>query len=237
MDKLYIVMPAYNEKGAIEKVVDEWHAVLDSIGNGSKLVIFNDGSEDNTSGVLGKIKNKYPNLIVIDKENTGHGPTCMFAYKYAVAEGADWVFQTDSDGQTKSRDFLSFWEKRNIYDFIIGWRAKRGDGLARRFISQILKLALFVIFKMMVKDANAPFRLMKVERLRQYLPVIPDNYFLPNTLLSVMITKNKENVLWKEISFAPRTSGISSMPLIKVVKLGIILINKLYKMRNVKLPK
>lgn len=237
MDKLYIVMPAYNEEGAIAKIVDEWHSVIASIGNGSKLVIFNDGSKDSTSGVLEKIKSKYPNLIVVNKENDGHGPTCILAYKYAIAEGADWVFQTDSDGQTKASDFLSFWEKRNNYGFIIGWRLMRGDGLPRRFISQILKWTLFLIFRVTVKDANTPFRLMKVDRLRQYLPAIPDDYFLPNTLLSVMITKNKERIAWQEITFAPRASGITSIPLAKFGKLGIQLIAQLYKMRNMKLPK
>ena len=237
MNKLYIVMPVYNEEGVIAKIVDEWHAIVEFVGNGSKLIIFNDGSQDNTSGVLEKIKDKYPNLIVINKENSGQGPTCIAAYKYADIEGANWIFQTDSDGQTKSSDFRPFWEKRNTYDFITGWRAKRGDGLARRFISQILKLVLLVIFKVMVKDANTPFRLMKVERLRQYLPLIPDNYFLTNTLLSVMITKNKERILWQKISFVQRTSGISSVSFMKVIRLGMNLIKQLYKMRNVKLPK
>jgi dolichol-phosphate mannosyltransferase len=234
VNKLYIVMPVYNEEGVIAKVVDEWHAVVESVGNDSKLVIFNDGSQDNTLGVLEKIKDKYPNLIIINKENSGQGPTCIAAYKYAVVKGADWIFQTDSDGQTKSSEFRPFWEKRNTYDFIIGWRAKRGDGLTRRFVSQILKLALFVIFKVMVKDANTPFRLMKVERLRKYLPAIPDDYFLANTLLSVMITKKEEIILWQKISFSSRTSGVSSMPFMKVVRLGINLITQLYKMRKIK---
>jgi dolichol-phosphate mannosyltransferase len=237
MDKLYIVMPAYNEEGAIAKVVDEWHSVIEAIGNGSQLVVFNDGSNDSTLSVLEKIKSKYPNLIIMNKKNTGHGPTCILAYKYAVAEKVDWVFQTDSDGQTKASDFWRFWEERNNYDFIIGWRVKRGDGLARKFVSQILKLALFVIFKMMVKDANAPFRLMKVECLRKYLPMIPDNYFLSNTLLSIMIKKNNERVLWQKISFASRASGHSSIFLIKFCKLGINLIAQLYKIKNIRLPK
>ncbi len=34
MNELYMVMPAYNEEGAIAKVVDEWHAVVESAGNG-----------------------------------------------------------------------------------------------------------------------------------------------------------------------------------------------------------
>jgi dolichol-phosphate mannosyltransferase len=237
MNKLYIVMPAYNEEGAITKVVEKWHAVVESVGNDSKLFIFNDGSKDNTAGVLEKIKNKYPSLIVINKENSGHGPTCTAAYKYAVAEGADWVFQTDSDGQTNSADFWRFWEKRNSYDFIIGWRAKRGDGRVRWFVSRTLKLAVLIIFGVIIKDVNSPFRLMKVERLRKYLPAIPDNYFLPNTLWSVIITKNKESVLWQEISFAPRKAGSSSVPMMKIVRLGITLITQLYKMRNIKLPK
>ncbi|MGD0279239.1 MAG: glycosyltransferase family 2 protein [Smithella sp.] len=234
MNKLYIVMPSYNEEGVIAKVVDEWHAIVESVGNGSKLAIFNDGSKDNTVRILENIKNKYPDLIVINKQNTGHGPTCTFAYKYAVAENADWIFQTDSDGQTKSSDFWHFWEKRSVYDFIIGYRAKRGDGCARRFISRTLMLALFVIFNVVVKDANTPFRLMKVDRLRRYIPVVPDNFFLPNTLLTVMITKNKENILWQEITFAPRTSGISSIPLVKIGKLAIALITQLYKMKDLK---
>lgn len=234
MDKLYIVMPAYNEDDVIVNVVDEWHKVIEKIGHDSQLVIFNDGSKDNTLSVLENIRSKYPNLAVISKENTGHGPTCIFAYKYAIAENADWIFQTDSDGQTRSSDFWHFWEKRNSYDFIIGYRVKRGDGLARRFISQTLKVVILIIFKVSVKDANTPFRLMKVECLRKYIPVIPRDFFLPNTLLSVMITKNKENFFWQEITFAPRTSGISTISLAKIGKLGTTLIKQLYKLRNVK---
>lgn len=230
-------MPAYNEENTIAKVVDEWHAVAETVGHGSKLVVFNDGSKDSTAGVLEKIKNKYPNLTIINKENSGHGPTCRLAYQYAVDEKADWVFQTDSDGQTKSGEFRSFWEKRNQYDFIIGHRVKRSDSVDRRFISQILKRVLFMIFKVTVADANTPFRLMKAERLRYYLPLIPNDYFLCNTLLSVLITKNKERIFWQEISFAPRLSGISSIPLVKFSKLAIKLIPELYKMRDLNLPK
>lgn len=234
MDKLYIVMPAYNEEKAIASVVDEWHKVVEKVGADSRLVIFNDGSRDNTLSILEKIRSRYPNLVVFNKENAGHGPTCTLAYKYAIAENADWIFQTDSDGQTKSGDFWHFWEKRAIYDFIIGFRPIRADGLARRFISQTLKIIILIIFKVIVKDANTPFRLMKVELLRKYLPVIPEDFFLPNTLLSVMITKNKEKIFWQDITFVQRSSGVSSISPVKIGKLGITLIKQLYKLRNVK---
>lgn len=235
-DKLYIVMPVYNEGGAIEKVVAEWHSIVDSTGNGSKLVVLNDGSTDDTSAILERIKKNYPNMTVVNKNNTGHGPTCMTAYKFAVAEKADWVFQTDSDGQTKSGDFRSFWERRGDFHFIIGWRKDRKDGLARWCVSRTLKLAVWVTFGMAMKDVNAPFRLMHVERLRRYLPLIPDDYFLPNTLLSIMFAKNNEKIIWQEISFIPRTSGRSSVPFMRVAGMGIKLLSQLYKMRNMKLP-
>ncbi|KQC08169.1 MAG: hypothetical protein APR62_05350 [Smithella sp. SDB] len=234
MDKLYIVMPAYNEEKAIANVVDEWHKVIEKVGRDSKLVIFNDGSKDNTLRVLENIRSRYPSLVVVNKENAGHGPTCTLAYKYAIADNADWIFQTDSDGQTKPCDFWQFWEKRNNYDFIIGSRSKRADGVARRFVSQTLKVVILIIFKVIVKDANTPFRLMKVERLRKYIPAIPEDFFLPNTLLSVMITKNKEKIFWQDITFVQRSSGISSISPAKIGRLGLTLIKQLYKLRNVK---
>lgn len=236
MNKLYIVMPVYNEEGAIEKIVDQWHAVAVSAGSGSKLVVFDDGSRDRTPEILKKIKGQYQDLIIISRQNSGHGPTCIAAYRFAVAEGADWIFQTDADGQTNPDDFRSFWAKKNIYDFIIGWRLRRSDGPLRRFVSWVLKWSVFLIFGRLLKDANTPFRLMNAGRLRKYLALIPDNYFLPNTLLSVMVAKNGEKVLWQEISFAPRQSGVSSMPFVKVAGRGIGLIRQLYKMRKIKLP-
>ena len=235
MNKLYVVMPAYNEAGIIEKVVQEWHAVVDSVGHGSRLIVLNDGSTDETSAILESIKTSHPNLTVINKTNSGHGPTCLAAYKFAVDEGADWVFQTDADGQTQSGEFWKFWEKRDTCDFIIGWRARRADGPSRVFISRILKGVLALLFNVSLKDANAPFRLMKAERLRLYLPLIPDNFFIPNVLLSAMLTREGEKILWQEISFNPRNAGQSSIALFRFGGLGIKLIIELYKLRHLKL--
>ena len=39
MDKLYIVIPAYNEEENIEAVIKDWYPIVEKIGNGSRLVI------------------------------------------------------------------------------------------------------------------------------------------------------------------------------------------------------
>ena len=46
MDKLYIVIPAYNEQDNIEEVVKDWYPIVEQRGEESKLVIIDDGSKD-----------------------------------------------------------------------------------------------------------------------------------------------------------------------------------------------
>ena len=48
MDKLYIVIPAYNEQDNIEEVVKDWYPVVEKTGAESRLVIIDDGSKDAT---------------------------------------------------------------------------------------------------------------------------------------------------------------------------------------------
>ena len=64
------------------------------------------------------LEKKYPLFIAETKENTGHGATCPHAY--TVERGADYIFQTDSDGQTEPGEFWGLWKERENYDFLIG---------------------------------------------------------------------------------------------------------------------
>ena len=54
MEKLYIVIPAYNEETNIEQCINEWYPVVEKYnGEGnSRLVIIDDGSKDNTFSVM-----------------------------------------------------------------------------------------------------------------------------------------------------------------------------------------
>ena len=99
-DSLYIIMPAYNEEKNIGTVIEQWYPVVERIGGESRLVILNDGSRDGTYEMIRKYQKKYERLIGIDKPNEGHGGTILRGYHYAVDAGADYIFQTDSDGQT-----------------------------------------------------------------------------------------------------------------------------------------
>ena len=47
---------------------------------------------------------------------------CFMAISMHSKNGADYIFQTDSDGQTLPEEFEPFWKRRQKYDMVIGWR-------------------------------------------------------------------------------------------------------------------
>jgi len=221
MTKLIIVMPAYNEEVNIESVIKQWHPIVEKIGDDSKLVIFDDGSKDKTFSIMQKLQDRYPCLIPITKKNSGHGATCLYAYNYAIENGAEYVFQTDSDGQTNPDEFWNFWDLRNKYDFIIGSRKSRKDGSERILVTKVLKLVIWLIFGTKVEDANTPFRLMKSKKLNPLLDYIPQDFFLSNVIISVLIVRKKQRYKWKYITFKPRQGGVNSINLKKIFKIGV----------------
>ena len=220
-DKLYIVMPAYNEEENIDQVAREWHKVVAKIGPESRLVIVNDGSKDSTYAKLLELKQELPQLMPLDKANSGHGATLLYAYNYALKENADYIFQTDSDGQTIPDEFYPFWEEREKYAAIIGHRNHRQDGFSRVFVTKTLKLVIHLVFGVSVTDANTPFRLMPRATLEKYIPQIPKDFNLSNVILSVLLVHNKENVKFTPITFRPRQGGVNSINFKRICKIGV----------------
>lgn len=220
MDSLYIVMPAYNEADNIENVVKQWYPIVEQIGNGSKLVIVDDGSKDTTFIQLQNLAQHFPLLVPMTKKNSGHGSTCLYVYQYALQQEANYIFQTDSDGQTLPEELWQFWNKRQDYDCIVGSRRQRQDGYSRVIVTKVLKLLLWVMMGVYIDDANTPFRLMNAQLLKKYLPVIPKDFFLANALLSAIVVLKKEKYLWLPITFKNRQGGVNSINIFKICKIG-----------------
>ena len=220
MDKLYIIIPAYNEESNIEEVARQWHDVVKNINNESRLVIIDDGSKDSTLTVLEGLKKELSQLEVVTKANSGHGATVLYGYNYALENGADYIFQTDSDGQTLPEEFYPFWEERNNYAAIIGHRNHRKDGFSRVIVTKTLKFVLWCIFGLKITDANTPFRLIKREVLQRYITKIPKDFNLSNVMLTVCLVKYKENITFVPITFRPRQGGVNSINFKKIIGIG-----------------
>lgn len=220
MDTLFIVMPAYNEAETISNTVAEWYPLLKHGSDASRLLIVNDGSTDDTWEICRRLRDQYSKLIVIDQVNAGHGPACLLAYRTALRLGANFIFQTDSDGQTRPDEFLPLWEKRSEYALNIGYRHRREDGKARAVVSRALRFMIRLRIGVLVKDPNTPYRLMSSVSLNQWLSVVPEHFFLANAVLSATPAYRGERICWHPITFRPRQGGVNSIKLSKMFKIG-----------------
>ncbi len=234
MDSLFIVVPAYNESENISKLIADWYPVIEKHDGGgrSRLVIVNDGSKDDTYEITKKSAENRPLLQPLTKANGGHGPTVLFGYRYAIENGADYIFQTDSDGQTNPDEFESFWELRNEYDAVIGSRSSRQDGLSRKLVEAVLLFILWITFGVRIPDSNAPFRLMRSWLVEKYIKKMPEDFNLPNVMLTTYFTYFHENIKFMEISFKPRQGGVNSINLKKIVKIGWKAIHDFYTLKR-----
>jgi glycosyltransferase involved in cell wall biosynthesis len=220
-ERLYVVMPIYNEEASIAAVVREWKACLDTVAPDHRILILNDGSKDNTAQILAEIAASTPGIEVINKPNSGHGRTCIYGYGEAIARGARWVFQIDSDGQCDPQYFQSVWERRTMHPAIFGQRVDRDDGAARKFISLFCRVATHVATGVPVRDPNVPYRLMRADVLDAAIRGFPADFGLSNILVAVIVQRGLGRKMgFEPIGFRDRTGGEPSVKWMKFVTEG-----------------
>lgn len=233
MDTLYIVMPAYNEEENIESVVRSWYPVLKGKSESSRLVIADSGSRDRTHEILEQLRSgDFPQLEILHTDNQYHGPKVIALYKYAIANGADYIFQTDSDGQTDPEEFGAFWKARRKYAGIFGNRKVRGDGKDRAFVEKVVCALVLLYFGVKIPDANAPFRLMKTQTVAKYIDKMPEDYNLPNIMMTTYFAYYREPTAFRTISFKPRQAGVNSVNIPRIVKIGWNALGDFHKLKK-----
>ena len=210
MEKLYVIIPAYNEGMNIEQCIDDWYPIVERHnGNGeSRLVIINDGSKDNTYEIMQKLAKDKPLFTPLTKANGGHGDTVLYGYRYAIRHDADYIFQTDSDGQTDPAEFEEFWEAREKYDAVIGNRIERGDGKDRKFVENIVCL------------------------VEKYINKLPEDFNIPNIMFTTYFVYHHEKAKFIPITFKPRQGGVNSINIKKIVKIGWKAVGDFHKLRR-----
>ena len=198
----------------------------------SRLVVIDDGSKDNTYTILQDLAKSRKLLQPLTKPNSGHGATCIYGYRYAIDHGAEYIFQTDTDGQTLAGEFEAFWDLRNDYDAVLGRRPDRKDGASRKFVENVLRLILRIIFGVSVPDANAPFRLMRSDLVRKYLAKMPEDFNLPNVMLTTYFAYFHENIAFQNITFMPRQGGTNSINIRKIIRIGLKAVSDFRQLRK-----
>ncbi|MDD2235844.1 MAG: glycosyltransferase family 2 protein [Kiritimatiellae bacterium] len=219
MYELIVVMPVYNEEGCIASVVREWTAMLDSLNMDYQLMVLNDGSKDKTGDVLSAFSSDQ-HIRVINKPNSGHGPTILQGYRMACEEAA-WVFQCDSDGEMSPDAFPVLWEKREGYDALFGYRNHRIQSRGRAFISAVSRMTVRLFFGPGVHDVNTPYRLIRANVLKTILLRTPDDTFAPNIIISGELVRQKHRVFKTPVATVTRATGRSSIVKWKLWKAAV----------------
>ena len=128
---LSIVLPVYNEAGALPGLYAELTTALSGLGKHYEIVAVDDGSRDESLTVLKRLAESDPHLVVIALRRN-FGQTAAFVAGFDHARG-DVVVTLDADGQNDPADIPRVLAKLDEgYDIVSGWRQNRQESFLSR---------------------------------------------------------------------------------------------------------
>lgn len=201
MNRLLIVIPAYNEEESIEEVVNnikENYSQFD-------YVIVNDGSKDSTYSVCEK--NKY-NIIDLPI-NLGLAGGFQAGAKYAYLKGYDCFIQFDADGQHLPEYIDKMLKKLDEgYDIVIGSRFvdEKKPISARMLGSRLISTAIKLTTGVKINDPTSGMRLYSRKCIKEFAQGI--NYGPEPDTISFLI-KNGAKVAEVQVEMKERVAGTS----------------------------
>jgi glycosyltransferase involved in cell wall biosynthesis len=216
---LALVMPVFNEEECIADVVRSWLIALADLKIQFRMMVLNDGSYDATKEALSVFAEE-ERIEIVNKENSGHGPTILIGYNKAV-QIAEWVFQCDSDDEMKPEHFANLWKQRQNYDALFGIRTNRKQNLGRKLISICSRKVVRLLFGTGVSDVNTPYRLIRSVLLKQIINHVPSNSFAPNIMISGALCKGGARVYEYLVPHESRKTGSVSIIKWKLVRSSI----------------
>jgi glycosyltransferase involved in cell wall biosynthesis len=237
MPKVLVIIPAFNEAGSIQTVID---SVLRADPSWD-IVVVNDGSTDNTGAIAARKANIY---VINHCANLGIGGAMQSGFKFAFENNYDVAVQCDGDGQhnpTEIKALLETLSCSDNADIIIGSRFVPGgvestfrSTKARRLGIRFLSLIIRLFTGSRIYDVTSGFRAYNKRALGIVSRHYPTDFPEPEAL--ILYTKTGLKVKEINVSMQPRHFGISSirglLSLYYIVKVTVALI--IYTLRPAK---
>jgi dolichol-phosphate mannosyltransferase len=214
--RLSVIMPVYNEEGAIASAVEEvQRRVLDLVPC-SELVVVNYGSRDRTGTLLDDAAAKDSRLQVVHKSNGGHGSALLTGLGRARGE---YLFLIDSDRQIPLDDFKTAWaEIEKGRDAVFGVRRRRFDPAFRLYLSSLVRESVNVLFRIKLCDANVPYKLFRRAIWSDVRKCVPDDTLAPSMFLAIAAKSRGYNIVEIDVTHKERDTGEVSLRHFRLLK-------------------
>ena len=215
MSDSLVIIPTYNEKENIEKIIRK----VFSLEFLYEILIIDDGSPDGTAEIVKNLQKEYPALHIQERKGKlGLGTAYIHGFKWALARDYAYIFEMDADFSHNPEDLIKLHEAcSNGADVAIGSRYVRGVNvvnwpMSRVLMSYFASMYVRLITRINIQDATAGFKCYK----RMVLSTIPLDeikfvgyaFQIEMKFTAIMFGFN---VMEVPIIFTDRTEGVSKM--------------------------
>ncbi|MDX2475169.1 MAG: glycosyltransferase family 2 protein [Candidatus Krumholzibacteria bacterium] len=131
-----VVVPAYNEAESLPELIDRIEAAITGMGKTWEAWIIDDGSTDNTFGVIEELAAARPQVHGLSfGRNFGKAAALAAGFK---AVSADLIITMDADLQDDPAEIPAFAELIDQgYDLVSGWKQDRKDSFVKNKTSKV----------------------------------------------------------------------------------------------------
>jgi len=172
-----IIIPAYNEAGAIGGVV---RTILNHHPD-VELLVIDDGSSDNTAAIA----EQAGAIVIRHPYNKGNGAAARTGIHSASGE---IVVMMDGDGQHNPTDIARLLACFPEYDMVVGARDMASQaGLHRGIANWLYNSLASYMTEFRIEDLTSGFRAFKREMILNYLHLFPNGFSYPTTSTMAML--------------------------------------------------
>ncbi len=173
-----IVIPAFNEEGAISTGIREVREVMAGVDYAWEIIVVDDGSQDRTAELA---RAEEGVTVLAMPENRGYGA----ALKTGIRRSHyDIIVITDADGTYPARYIPELVAQIGEYDMVVGSRtgANVAVPLVRKPAKWVLgKLASYLAGRH-IPDLNSGLRVMRKDLIRRFVHLLPSGFSFTTTI-------------------------------------------------------